>query len=430
MKLAYKNTSPISSTLLDEMLTSNESYRENLMQIVTDSLETAPEASILLPLATDSIKQISELAQTFKSESLQTIVVIGIGGSNLGTKAVYDALRPYPSEAVEILFLETVSSAALLSTADQLKKLGNKNAFVIVSISKSGGTTETIANTEALLAAVKETYGYVLDRLVVISDEGSKFWNAAIEQGVAKLSLPKMVGGRYSVFSAVGLFPLALAGFNIERLLNGAHDAIEDSISNDPRKNLAIVSANATYTQLQNKRSIHNSFFFVPELESLGKWYRQLMGESIGKEKNREGKIVHIGITPIVSIGSTDLHSMAQLYFGGPDDKFTNIISAKSTKEVSLPKHFVFSKLVEQLETKSFDTLMQAIVDGVAASYEKLHRPFLTIELDRIDERELGYYLQFRMIEMMYLANLLNVNAFDQPSVELYKEETRKHLAA
>ena len=430
MKLTYKNTSPISSTLLEEMLTSNESYRENLMQIVTDSVETAPEASILLPLATDSIKQISELAETFKSESLQTIVVIGIGGSNLGTKAIYDALRPFPSEAVEILFLETVSSAALLSTADQLKKLGNKNAFVIISISKSGGTTETIANTEALLAAVKETYGYVLDRLVVISDEGSKFWNAAIEQGVAKLSLPKMVGGRYSVFSAVGLFPLALAGFNIERLLNGAHDAIEDSISNDPRKNLAMVSANATYTQLQNKRSIHNSFFFAPELESLGKRYRQIMGESVGKEKDRGGKIVHAGITPIVSIGSTDLHSMAQLYFGGPDDKFTNIISAKSTKEVSLPKHFVFSNLVEHLETKSFDTLMQAIVDGVTESYEKLHRPFLSIELDRIDERELGYYLLFRMIEMMYLANLLNVNAFNQPSVELYKEETRKHLAA
>ena len=421
MKLTYKNPNPLSESL--------ELYREHLVHVVTDSLETAPEASLLLPFAKDSIKTISELADSFKSEALRTIVVIGIGGSNLGTKAVYDALRPYPGDAIEILFLETVSSSAILSTADKLKKLGDKKAFILVSISKSGGTTETVANTEALLDELKETYGYVNDRLVVISDEGSKFWNAAKENGVKCLSLPSTVGGRYSVFSAVGLFPLALAGFNIERLIDGAHDAIEDGLSGDASRNFSLVSANATMLHLENGRTIHNTFLFAPELESLGKWYRQLMGESIGKEKNRDGKTVHTGITPIVSIGSTDLHSMAQLYFGGPDDKFTNIVSVKSTSKISLPKKFVFPNLVEHLEKNSFDELMNAIVGGVIASYESIDRPILTIELDRIDERELGYYLQFRMMEMMYLADLLNVNAFDQPSVELYKLETKKRLA-
>ena len=174
---------------------------------------------------------------------------------------------------------------------------------------------------------------------------------------------------------------------------------------------------------------IHNSFFFNPELEALGSWYRQLMGESIGKMHDREGQEVYRGITPIISLGSADLHSMAQLYFGGPRDKFTNFIYAPSkirSCRVPNKQHFT---LTEGIEGRSFDELMEAILEGVKAAYEENRLPYLDIRLQELSEWAIGEYMQFRMLEMMYLANMLNVNAFDQPQVEDYKKHMKCLLA-
>lgn len=403
-----------------------ESYRRHLVEVRKHNSYDELECSINLPFSTH-LGAILEKAESYRTKQLKLIVVIGIGGSNLGTQAIYDAL---PRKNVEILFLDTVSSTHFSLVLETLKKqCKNKKQFLIVSISKSGGTTETMANTEALLAHLKKTYADVKDRLVVLSDDGSKFFDLAKKQKIDHLGIPHMVGGRYSVFSVVGLFPLAVAGYNVRSLMSGARSAVEDGLLGDVAQNHALVSAHATATQKEKHRTIHNTFLFAPELESLGKWYRQLMGESIGKEKDLEGRVVHTGITPIVTIGSTDLHSMAQLYFGGPDDKFTNIISVRTSTRVLIPSKLVFPNLVEHLSSKSLDDIMRAIVGGVTATYQKLKHPFITIELERLDEKELGYYLQFRMMEMMYLAHLLNVNAFDQPNVEDYKTETKKHLA-
>jgi len=425
MNITFGKTSGLTPSELKSQTSALKSLQKDLGKIVSEKSLHAPESSIVLPFLSESHANILALTKKYRTKKLKYVVVIGIGGSNLGTKAIYDALRPFPSSNdCQLLFLETVSPAALLSTAAHLKSLGDPEAFVLVAISKSGGTTETMANLEALLNALKsKSVPHLESRCVVISDEGSKFWMAAQEKKMDCLAIPATVGGRYSVFSAVGLFPLALVGFNIKTLLDGAKAAVAQQTH-------SLASANATFAHLQKGRTIHNTFFFAPELESLGKWYRQLMGESIGKEKDLAGKTVHTGITPIVSIGSTDLHSMAQLYFGGPDDKFTNLISVRVSASVPVPKNLLFPKLVDHLAGKSFNELMQAIVGGVSATYKKLNRPFISIEFDRIDEKELGYYMQFRMIEMMYLARLLNVNAFDQPNVEQYKEETRKLLNA
>lgn len=424
MIISTKN-SGISAKELGTAAKQLESYRRHLVSVQEKGGFDDLECSINLPFSTH-LDAILEKAGAYRTKQLKMVVVIGIGGSNLGTQAVYDAL---PQKSVEMLFLDTVSSARFSLVLEKLtKQLKNKKQFLIVSISKSGGTTETMANTEALLSALKKPYGDIRDRLVVISDDGSKFSEAAKKQKIDHLGMQTKVGGRYSVFSAVGLFPLAVAGFNVHKLVEGARAAVEDGLLGDTTQNHALVSAHTTYAHAKKGRSIHNTFLFAPELESLGKWYRQLMGESIGKEKDLDGRIVHTGITPIVSIGSTDLHSMAQLYFGGPDDKFTNIVSVQSSAHVSIPSKLVFPNMVEHLPRKSLDDLMSAIVGGVTATYQKLKQPFLSIELEAVSEKELGYYLQFRMVEMMYLAQLMHVNAFDQPAVEGYKAETKKRL--
>ena len=164
-------------------------------------------------------------------------------------------------------------------------------------------------------------------------------------------------------------------------------------------------------------------------MESVGKWYRQLTGESIGKRENLDGEEAHEGITPIVSIGSTDLHSMAQLFYGGPHDKLTTLVYAKqSPAEVKVPQDLVFPGLVDDITGKSYKEIMQAIYGGVKKAYEKNGLPYMEILFPEISEYTVGQFLQFKMCEMMYLAQLLNVNAFNQPAVEDYKSETRELL--
>jgi glucose-6-phosphate isomerase len=356
MNISTKN-SGINTSLQKTIIKQLESYRNHLKEVQEHGGFDALESSINLPFS-KHLEPIIEKAKSYQGKSLRTVVIVGIGGSNLGTQAIYEAL---PKKDVELIFLDTVSSSHFLSVVEKLtKRLKNKKQFLIVTISKSGGTSETLANTETLLSALKKPYGDVRDRMVVITDEGSKFHDVAIKQKIDSLTMPKMVGGRFSVFSAVGLFPLAVAGYDVRALCRGAKATVEASLSSKLDENIATTLAITTHLQQKNGYNIHNSFFFAPELESLGKWERQLIGESLGKEFDLNGKRVNAGITPIVSIGSTDLHSMAQLYFGGPRDKFTTIVSVKDTHRVFIPHKLVFPNLVDHLAGK---TLTEPNVD-------------------------------------------------------------------
>ena len=316
-----------------------------------------------------------------------------------------------------ILFLDTVSETKIQKISSTLKILKSKQEFLLITISKSGGTTEVIANTEALINTLKPKFKKIEDRLVVITGKNSKLWNLAESKKIKTLSIPEKVGGRFSVLSAVGLFPLAIAGFNVGKLLSGAQNAVKDNLS---KKSASLTSAAIKHLHYKKGLQINNNFFFAPELEALGKWERQLVGESLGKDG--------IGITPIVSIGSTDMHSMAQLYFGGPNNKFTTVITVKNQNKIGVPKKLFLGELVKDIESKSIDSIMSAISNGTKKALSSKNIPFTSIEFSKLDEKELGYYLQFRMIEIMYLAKLLKVNAFNQPSVETYKSETRKFL--
>ena len=242
------------------------------------------------------------------------------------------------------------------------------------------------------------------------------------------LHVPKKVGGRYSVFSNVGLFPLGFLGINIKELRNGAGRAKRDCLK-PFQKNPAMLSAALIFHHNKKGMNIFDTFVFDTELESIGKWYRQLMGESIGKENDREGKKINAGITPTVSIGSTDLHSMAQLYLGGPPDRYTSFITVPPNNKVSIPKWKEYNTLVENIQGRKLNEIMDAIINGVKTAYKSGKRPFSEISMESKSEKEMGYLLQFKMMEMMFLAALLNVNAFDQPAVEEYKKETRRILA-
>ncbi len=362
------------------------------------------------------------------------LIVVGIGGSNLGTIAVQEAvlgkLYNQLTTATKVLYADTVDSDSINNIITLIKPVLEKGGNIILNvISKSGTTTETIANAEVLIDLLRRHKKDYKKCITVTSDKDSELWNIAIREGFNVLEIPKKVGGRYSVFSPIGQFPLGLLGIDIEQLLDGAKcmrtACIETNIENNP----AAISAAIQYLHYEGGKNISDLFLFANDLESLGKWWRQLMAESLGKEFNKKGETVNIGITPVISIGSTDLHSMAQLYLGGPYDKFTTFLSIEnSNSHIKVPMLKEYSKLIYGIQGKSLESVMSAIVEGTKTAFRKGKRPFVEIKLPCKSEYSIGQFLQFKMIEVIFLGYLLGVNPFDQPNVESYKEETRKIL--
>ena len=373
--------------------------------------------SLLLPFDNDVVRDVSVLVR--EKKGFDYLVVVGIGGSNLGTLAIVEALfgkNHLLSSKKKVFFVDTVDSDSL---ADVLSFVKGKK-FLLVLISKSGTTTESIANFEVLLKQIPLSQRK--SRVVTISDEGSLLSSLALRKGYSHLFIPKKVGGRFSVFSSVGLFPLAFLGVDIKKLLLGARGALEKFNKN----NYALEGALDLYHNYLSGKKINDLFIFSNDLESLGKWYRQLMGESVGKRFSLSGSEKFIGITPTVSIGSTDLHSVGQLYLGGPRDKFTSFVSVKNHKSIVVPSNKDI--ILRDLQGLSFKKIMDSILLGTMRAYKKNKLPFNHYEFVCKDEFELGFFMQTKMFEIMILAHLLGVNPFDQPSVEEYKSETRKLL--
>jgi glucose-6-phosphate isomerase len=300
--------------------------------------------------------------------------------------------------------------------------------IVLVVVSKSGTTSETIANANVLFSLMTERFGVEAARrqTIIISDADAPLAHTALQQGMVHFAIPKKIGGRYSVFTAVGLVPLALLGVDIRRFCEGGVAGARAAAPDTGASSAAVLAAVLYEAYIADIR-LHELFLWHPELETLGKWYRQLLAESLGKER---GDGMKVGIMPTVALGSVDLHSLGQLVFGGPKDRVTTFVAAPScwrdTAVLSADPTF----MTDMLQEKRVGDVMQAIYSGVVATYREHGLPYLEIELESINERELGAFMAVHMASVMCLAQILTVNAFDQPDVEYYKSETRRILAA
>jgi glucose-6-phosphate isomerase len=387
-----------------------------------------PYSVICLPADTEHIGTIKKLARSKCEAKPALAIVVGIGGSNLGIQAVYQALYATQDPRIPLYFADTVDAeciGALLAKAEQGLKAG-KN-ILIIAISKSGSTTETIANFECFLALlIKYQPKEYHKSIVVITDKDSPFWQLGSKKQFDLLEIPAHIGGRFSVLSAVGLFPLAIAGVDIEELCAGAAHMTAPCIKRG-FDNPAITFASVLCAHYAKGIAIHDLFVFSVALEGIGKWQRQLLGESLGKP-GQEGK--PLGITPTVSVGSTDLHSVGQLYLGGPNARVTTFLWIENPEaKVQVPNMPEFDTLVPHLQNKSLHTIMSAIFEGTQNAYSNENRPFITIRMMQKNAFYIGQFLQMQMIATIYLGALLKVNTFDQPQVELYKRNTRKILA-
>lgn len=428
MQFNYRDSCGVDLNEISATAQTLASYREELSAIGGKVEYGAHESSINLPFDQEMHDGVRSVSQKLITPNLKYVIHIGIGGSNLGTQAIYDAyvgnLDPFLTERFpKIVFIDTVSDEKLVALQNMLRVLMSPDEIAVVIVSKSGTTTETAANFEIIYGLLKNRFGEVNHRIAMVTDRESKLWIAGEGEGFTLLPIPQKVGGRFSVFSAAGTLSLLLTGVPVDEAREGASLAREGALSENLEENNALLSATIMFLHYRKGVHVHNNFLFDPSLELLGKWYRQLLAESTGKD----GK----GILPIVSIGSTDLHSVGQLYLGGDHNAITTFVyetSEHKQTHTRIKTPPLLPELVENIEGKSPREINDVIYRGVREAYRKRGLPFMEICLPNLSLKTIGMYMQTKMIEVMYLARLMGVNAFDQPNVESYKTETRNIL--
>jgi glucose-6-phosphate isomerase len=399
--------------------------------VIRNALEKryeTPYGAFYSPSDQKMINQVMDLAAKIKQNSPTLLMLVGIGGSSMTTQAVYRAL--YGTEArdqsLRFYCADTIDDAQAriyLSLFEQ--ELSQGNEVVLCIVTKSGTTTETIMNAALFFDCLKKWRPHNYKRsLVTITDNGSPLWNLAQSEEFDCLEIQCAIGGRFSAFSPAALLPLALLNIDINAFCVGARRALAESLESDS-------AAEKTAAQLFQGYSMgctnHNFFAFSPDLIMLGNWYKQLIGESLGKKETCAGNQVNVGITPTVSIGTTDLHSVAQLYLAGPYNTITSFVSfAGDSSDYKIPNNEI-GQLLPGLVGKTITEVKSAIFKGTIAAYKHEKRPLFVSYLERTSE-SLGAFMMIKMCETIFLARLFAINPFDQPAVELYKKQTRFFL--
>ncbi len=353
------------------------------------------------------------------------VVVLGIGGSALGTITARDALRGvywnifdeekrggYP----RLWVLDNVDPDYVAS----LMEILNPEKTLVIAISKSGSTAETMAQFLIFKKWILDAGLDIREHLVIITDPQKGYLREfAKKHDVISFDVPPDVGGRFSVLSPVGLVPLSLIGVDVDLLLGGARQVVEEFKSLPVLENAPAVYALVKIWMLKRGKNISVLMPYTNRLFSFAYWYRQLWAESLGKRFSLSGEEVFVGQTPVAALGTTDQHSQIQLYNEGPADKLITFIRlGEFPVDVEVPGEDAgaLSYLGGPLSR-----LINAEADATALALAKNGRPSVTIWLDRLDELHLGMLFMTFELTTSVAGALLGINPYDQPGVELGK---------
>lgn len=365
------------------------------------------------PVTIQEIFTIHDIANEVISEA-QIFLVIGVGGSFLGARAVIDALTPYfnTKNGVEIVYAGNNMSGTYLKQL--LSYLDTKDVYVNV-ISKSGSTMEPALAFRIVKKYMDKRYGIEARKRIIVTTDAEKgiLKKIANKEGYRQFTIPSEIGGRYSVFTAVGLLPIAVAGFDIEAFVRGGRQA-ELDFSNE--SNSAVDYACNRYALYKQGYSVELLASFEPRLNKLHEWWKQLFGESEGKH--------HKGIYPSTVNYSSDLHAIGQFIQDGSRIMFETLIHFDSIEDdIEIPASADNIDGLNYLAGRSMNTVNSTSKDGVALAHEEGGVPVIRIELPILDAYHVGYLMMFFMKACVISANLLEVNPFDQPGVEAYKKK-------
>src|SRR6185295_16264829 len=360
----------------------------------------------------DAEKQVPTIKKAAKAfASCESVVSIGIGGSYLGIKATIEALGGSSKLHYAGHHLSATSFQKLMGELNP-KKTG------LCVISKSGTTTEPAVAFRVLKSWLEKKVGKkaAAKRIVAITDESKgALKGMADAEGYKTFVIPDDVGGRYSVLTPVGLLPIAIAGFDIGKLLKGAQAAAKDCQSNDFVVNLSTRYAAARYLLYQKGKTAEVLANFRPELHYVSEWWKQLYGESEGKE----GK----GLFPASVDLTTDLHSMGQYLQEGRRNLMETILWVeKEGKDIAIPKDKDDREGLNFLAGKKLSWVNEQAMKGTAAAHRDGGLPVIRLTLDELSEYNLGYLYYFFEMACGISGTLLGINPFDQPGVEAYKK--------
>ena len=344
----------------------------------------------------------------------ECLVVVGIGGSYLGAKAVIEALNNYFNKSnLKIVFVgNNMSSQYMKEVTEYLKTVD----FSVNVISKSGKTLEPALGFRFVENILKEKYSDYQERVfVTTSNENSILHDLAVKEGYEEFYIPKNIGGRYSVFTAVGLLPIACAGYDIYEFVKGALASYEYFVNTQFNENDCLQYASIRNILYKNNKLMELLVTFEPKLRYVGEWWKQLFGESEGKESK--------GIFPASLIYSTDLHSLGQYVQDGERMLFETYINIENpVSDIAVEENEENLDELNYLAGKTIDYIKNQATKGTILAHVTGGVPCIVLNVEKLDEFNIGYLLYFFMLACGISGYLLDVNPFDQEGVEAYKK--------
>jgi glucose-6-phosphate isomerase len=384
-----------------------------------------------LPGHREGLRSALALAAKLKGK-FSDLAVLGIGGSALGTAAVHAALNsPHYNHLAKkdrrslprLWVLDNVDPEKLKS---QLALLDPRKTLVNV-VSKSGATAETSAQFLWIRQwLIRSLGGKWATRVVVTTDPGKGLLRQIVaSERLMSLAVPPSVGGRFSVLTPVGLFPLAMAGVDVRSLVQGAAAVRERTLNDNPWRNPARLYGLLQYLLYQKGCRINVMMPYSDALYPLADWFRQLWAESLGKRLNARGETVETGPTPVKALGATDQHSQVQLYIEGPRDKTVTFLRVgKFRSDEKIPQAYPEIPDLAYLGGHSFGQLLNYEQRATAMALAKNGRPNCTFEFSEINAHTVGQFIFLMETATAFAGGLFNVDPMDQPGVEQGKRYT------
>lgn len=386
---------------------------EKGFQAVRQESESGEVGYYHLPLSSQPLVEELQTLYHDIDRRYNTIAVIGIGGSSLGIKAIERLLRPSTPNAKKIIYLENSDPITIIQEMKQIDKF--RTLFVVIS--KSGGTVETLSIFKRLIVS----FELPLDgseQIYIVSDEDSPLARFADDHRLRRFVIPKNVGGRFSVLSAVGMVPLTLAGFDTAAILRGAQLFLEQFWR---REEDHMLQKAAFYVTHADQYPMNVLFAYSDTFEEFGKWIVQIWGESLGKI-NTKGQ--RVGLTPISLIGSVDQHSFLQLIMEGPLNKTVTFMHIEHSEEHLMIPEYSLKHLEKSdfVNGKSFNDLINGQCHATMQSVLQSGVSVDEIAWKQIDEGSVGELILYYELLTSLSGALFEINTYDQPGVEVGKK--------
>jgi glucose-6-phosphate isomerase len=385
-----------------------------------------------LPYNKQTVQQVKDLAGKLKNRC-KNLVILGIGGSALGNIALQTALNPYmhnldnaQRNGPRLFVFDNIDPDQLSSFLDWLDKSLKNTIFNVIS--KSGRTAETASQFLIIRKLLYKKLGSARYKKQVVATtdptEGA-LRTIANKDKLHCLEIPKGVGGRFGILSAVGLFSACMCGIDIDALLEGARSMDKKVSHIDFYKNPAAINAAINYHFYNNGKKISVMFPYSFALKDLADWYRQLWAESLGKAKDLAGNKVHIGPTPVKALGATDQHSQVQLYREGPNDKlFTFLQVSNFHKDLKIGPAPGCAPELAFFARKNLSVLLNCEKQATEYALLQDNRPCITVLFPQVNPHTVGQFIYLFEVTTSFAGALFNINTYNQSAVELGKVAT------